>query len=137
MVRKGTGMKEIMTYLSQPKYAAGIAAIIGIFAKWLDHRLSDTKGTFGGYLKIAIYSAAVVGLWTWLLGNPEKTRDLARQLTPQRYSDYSPLPVAPAMPSYGEPAVPSSRYFGGGGGGYNRYSGGGGSSGYSSYNRFN
>jgi len=94
-------MQSITAILSEPKYAAGIAAVLAILAKWLDHRVSNTKGTLGGYIKSALFSAGLVGFWVYMVRNPDKVRD---------YSSSRPSPPR---------AMPSSRYSGGG------YSGGG------------
>lgn len=56
--------------MSQPKSAAVIAAVIAIIAKWMDHKISGTKGTFIGYLKASIYSAGLVGAWVYVLSSP-------------------------------------------------------------------
>ena len=53
--------------LSEPKYAACIAAVIALTAKWLDNKLSGTKGTLLGYLKAMVFSAGLVGVWVYAL----------------------------------------------------------------------
>lgn len=55
--------------LSQPKSAAVIAGVIAMIAKWMDHKISGTKGTFVGYLKASIYSAGLVGAWVYTIGS--------------------------------------------------------------------
>jgi hypothetical protein len=74
-------MKDLMSMLRDPMYAAGIAAVVGLLAKWLDNKISDRKGRFVDYLKMSLYSAALVGGWVWLLRNPAQTREATRQLT--------------------------------------------------------
>ncbi len=74
-------MKDMMSMLRDPMYAAGIAAIIGLFAKWLDNRISDRTSKLVDYLKFALYSAALVGGWVYLLKNPAQARQATRQFT--------------------------------------------------------
>ena len=52
--------------LSDPLYAAIIGAVIGLVAKIIDNRMSDTKGTFMGYLKSMSFCAGLLALWTFV-----------------------------------------------------------------------
>ena len=74
-------MKDLTSMIRDPMYAAGIAAVVGLFAKWLDNRISDRKGKLVDYLKSALYSAALVGAWVYLLRNPAQARQASRQFT--------------------------------------------------------
>lgn len=72
-------MKDFSSMIRDPTYAAAIAAGIAILAKWLDNRISDKKGTLLSYLKFALYSAGLVGAWTYLLRNPAQAKEATRQ----------------------------------------------------------
>lgn len=72
-------MKDLSSMIREPSYAAAIAAGIAILAKWLDNRLSDRKGRLVDYLKFALYSAALVGAWVWMLRNPSEAKQASKQ----------------------------------------------------------
>jgi hypothetical protein len=103
-------MQSITAIMSEPKYAAGIAAAIAILAKWMDHRISNTKGTIGGYIKTALFSAGLVGFWVYMIRNPDKVRD-AQSAYQSAYSSLGSgrTPSGGSSSSY-------SRGFGGGSG---------------------
>ena len=74
-------MKDLTSMVRDPMYAAGIAAVVGLVAKWLDNRIANRKGTLVDYLKFSLYSAALVGAWVYILKNPAQTREATRQFT--------------------------------------------------------
>jgi hypothetical protein len=114
--KKKTHMQSITAILSEPKYAAGIAAALTIFAKWMDHRVSNTKGTLGGYIKSALFSAGLVGFWVYMVRNPDKIRESSSMSSSSSFSRQGP--PAPSSSSSGG-GYSSSRYSGGGGSYYN------------------
>lgn len=59
-------MKSISEMIMDPLYAAIIGAVIGLVAKMIDHRMSDTKGTLMGYLKSMAFCAGLLALWTFV-----------------------------------------------------------------------
>ena len=77
-------MKDLMSMMRTPKYAAAIAAGITILAKWIDGRLSKKKSTLVEYLKAALYSAALVGAWVYMLKNPTEIRNVSREFMSSR-----------------------------------------------------
>lgn len=73
-------VKDFTTMIRDPLYAAGIAALITVVAKWFDNRLSDEKSSVVDYLKSALFNAALVGAWVWLLRNPAELRKVTNDL---------------------------------------------------------
>ncbi len=65
---------DIVGIISEPKYAAIIGAVIGILVKYIENKFSkqdeETKGSgFLGYLKSAAYTAGLLALFSYLMGN--------------------------------------------------------------------
>ena len=121
---------DVASIISEPKYAAGIAAVIGIIAKYIDNRLTSNKDKpkssgLLGYLKSAVYSAALVGFFVFLLKRFGKTTGLSDSGSTSGAGGYS------LGGGGGYSLGGGGGYSSGGGGGYS--SGGGG--GYSSFSR--
>lgn len=67
-------MVNLASFLSVPKYAAGLAAVITILVKMIDNKLSNTKSTVLSYLKSALFSAGLVGFWVYMMNAPASSR---------------------------------------------------------------
>lgn len=63
-------MVSLSSFLSDPKYAAGLAAAITIVVKMIDNKMSNTKSSVVSYLKSAVFSAGLVGFWVYMINSP-------------------------------------------------------------------
>ena len=116
---------DLVAWISQPMYAGGIAAVLTIAAKYMDNRMSDTKGTFLGYVKAALFSAALVAFWVWLLSKVGGSDRQSSNLSGGSGSEYAGRSLDGGYSGYSGGS--SGGYSGGSSGGYS----GGSSGGYS------
>lgn len=67
-------MPTLSQTLSNPGYAAVIAAIVTLIAKYVDHRISKKPDYLTDYLKSMGYAAALVFGVVYTITNPSRVR---------------------------------------------------------------